>query len=66
MLDGRFDKALLMSVSLQFFDEIIAAAGIFRKLEARTRRRDCIIRKNKRQINQQFLIPSVADVGGKR
>ena len=64
MLDGRFDKALLMSASLQFFDEIIAAAGILENLKLEHDAAIALFEKQKAD-KSAILIPSVADVRGK-
>ena len=64
MLDGRFDKARLMSASLQFFDEIIAAAGILENLKLEHDAAIALFEKQKAD-KSAILIPSVADVRGK-
>jgi hypothetical protein len=64
MLDHRFDKAVLLSAALDFFDEVIAAVAAFESLKAE---QDAAIAAFERQKAEKMtlLLPSVPDITGK-
>ncbi|MGH6674280.1 MAG: hypothetical protein ACRECV_20220 [Xanthobacteraceae bacterium] len=64
MLDGRFNKANLMSATLDFFDETIKLQTLFHTL---TVDQDVAIAEFKSQKAQGsvVLLPSIADIGGR-
>ncbi len=64
MLDGRFNKADLMSATLDFFDEAIKLQTL---LHALTVDQDAAIAEFKSQKAQGsvVLLPSIADIGGR-
>ncbi len=64
ILDARFDKSLLLLRSLEYFDEVIAAVGVFESFRIE---HDTAIANFEKQKSAQSTIqlPSVPDVGGK-
>lgn len=64
MLDRRFDKAVLLSAVLDFFDEVIAAVAVFENLKAE---QDVAVATFEKQKAEEttLLLPSVPDIRGK-
>ena len=64
MLDGRFDKAALMSAALEFFDEAIKLVKLSDSLIAD---QDSAIAEFEKQKAQglTILLPSISDIGGR-
>jgi hypothetical protein len=64
MLDGRFDKAALMSAVLDFFDEALKLLTLSESLAAD---QDAAIGEYKKQKSRGsvVLLPSITDIGGR-
>lgn len=64
MLDGRFDKAALMSAALDFFDEAIQLVTLSDSLTADQDAAIAELEKQKAQ-GSTVLLPSISDIGGR-
>jgi hypothetical protein len=64
MLDGRFNKADLMSATLDFFDEAIKLQTLYQALTVDQDAAIAECRKQKAQ-GSVVLLPSIADIGGR-
>ncbi|HTB00103.1 MAG TPA: hypothetical protein VK804_06470 [Bradyrhizobium sp.] len=64
MLDPRFDKAMLLSAVLAFFDEVIAAVTVFEALIEEQDSSAALYEKQK-SAGTTLLLPSIADIAGK-
>ncbi len=64
MLDSRFDKHILLSAALAFFDEVVAAIAVFESLRAEQEAAIVNFEKQKSE-GMTILLPSVPDIMGK-